>query len=253
MLENSIQLQYAEISFWKKVRYQLFKPTLATEMTVNKWSSMAEFCKTQPDENQYLWLSEYGSMTRRLIEAGMGALNVELVTSQHRLPFKEESSFLQLPQRQWSYIREVIMQITNTPWMCGRTVIPDMTINSGAGQLKLLGKKPLGKVLFDHNKSTRVFIEIAKISKEHFLYPDFIDDHKHPFLWARRSLFNFNKGPILVQEVFLPDCPFQLPVWSVLVVMETLLILCNANGQLVKPINEPVHIFAFKYPAMLWA
>lgn len=190
----------------------MLKPVINSEMPVDKWLSMIEFDQTQPDDSLYLWLSEYGSMTRRLIEAGLGSLRVNVISSQHKVPFKEENLFLCLPQRRWSYIREVLMHVDNSPWVYGRTVIPDTTINGGAGQLKLLGEKPLGKVLFDNNKSSRIFIEVAKISSKHQLYPECVDDVIHPYLWARRSLFNFRSSPLLVQEVFLPDCPLQMPL-----------------------------------------
>ncbi len=190
----------------------MHKPTLTSEMSINQWSSIIEFYQTQPDDNQYLWLSEYGSMTQRLIEAGSGTLEVKVISSQHQLPCKEENIFLQLPQRQWSYIREVMMHVDDIPWMYGRTVIPDKTLCSGAGHLKLLGDRPLGKVLFDNKKSSRAFIEIAKISAKHHLYPNPAHQKRHPHLWARRSLFYFNQNPILVQEVFLPDCPLHMPV-----------------------------------------
>jgi len=189
----------------------LYKSTLTSNMTVNKWLSMAEFHKTQPEDSQYRWLSEYGSMTLHLLQAGLGSLKVSVISSQQRALFKEESLFLDLPQRRWAYVREVMMHVALSPWMYGRTVIPDTTLNSGAGQLKLLGDSPLGKVLFDNKKSTREFIEIAKISPLHHLFPQSVDKEQYPYLWARRSLFSFNGQPVLVQEVFLPDCSLKMP------------------------------------------
>ncbi len=192
-------------------RLPLYKSPLTSDMTINKWLSMTEFRKTQPEETQYQWLSEYGSMTRHLLQAGLGSLKVSVMSSQQGTLFKEESLFLDLPQRRWAFVREVMMHVDLSPWMYGRTVIPDKTLNSGAGQLKLLGDSPLGKVLFDNKKSTREFIEIAKISPHHPLFPQSVDEEQYPYLWARRSLFSFNEEPILVQEVFLPDCPLKIP------------------------------------------
>ncbi|MCP4271672.1 MAG: chorismate lyase [Gammaproteobacteria bacterium] len=189
----------------------MYKSPLTSDMTINKWLSMAEFRKTQPQESQYRWLSEYGSMTLHLLQAGLGSLKVSVMSSQQGALFKEESLFLDLPLRRWAYVREVMMHVDLSPWMYGRTVIPDTTLNGGAGQLKLLGDSPLGKVLFDNKKSTREFIEIAKISAHHHLFPQLVDVEVYPYLWARRSLFSFNEQPILVQEVFLPDCPLKMP------------------------------------------
>lgn len=189
----------------------MYNSNLATEMTPDKWLSMAEFYKTQPEDSLYRWLSEYGSMTLHLLHVGLGQLKVSVISSQKAALFKEESLFLDLPQRRWAYVREVIMHVDNSPWMYGRTIIPEATFNAGAGQLKLLGDSPLGKVLFDNKKSAREFIEIAKISPEHHLFPQSVDGREHPYLWARRSLFSFNTQPILVQEVFLPECPLKMP------------------------------------------
>ena len=100
------------------------------------------------------------------------------------------------------------MHVDNKPWMFGRTIIPAKTLKGTGGQLKLLGDVPLGKVLFSNKLNPRLFIEVAKITKSHFLYPEFIMNGYDKDLWARRSLFHFQKSPLMVQEVFLPGCPF---------------------------------------------
>ena len=184
---------------------------MTSVMPVDQWFSLFEFQQTHPDDNQYLWLSEYGSMTSRLMAAGFGSLKVDVVNSAHQIPVKEEQYFLELRQRKRSYIREVIMHVDNKPWMYGRTVIPTTSLCGSLGQLKLLGNKPLGKVLFEDKSTVRLFIEVAKISKAHHLYSKYINNEHSNYLWARRSLFYFHSFPLLVQEVFLPNCPFQLP------------------------------------------
>ena len=179
-------------------------------MPENRWLSLFEFQQTQPDANQLRWLSEHGSMTRQLIAAGTSAVRVDVIAAKHQRAAKEERLFLDLPQYCWPYIREVTMSRDNNPWMYGRTLIPSKTLNGAGGQLKLLGNKPLGKMLFNKGNSRR-FIEIAKISRAHHLFPEFDGVDKAEYLWARRSLFEFQKQPILVQEVFLPKCPLQIP------------------------------------------
>ena len=173
--------------------------------------SLQEFQQTRPDDGQYLWLSEYGSMTKLLILAGLSPLKVKVGFSAHQMPNAEEQLFLKLGKRRWPYVREVMMYVDNEPWIFGRSIIPDDTLNGSGGRLKLLGNKPLGKVLFDDKSTERLFIEVAKISKAHYLYPQNVDQDASEYLWARRSLFCFHRLPIMVQEVFLPNCPFQLP------------------------------------------
>ena len=180
-------------------------------MPENQWLSMLEFQQTQASETQYLWLAERGSMTRQLMQAGLGRLKVAVLSSAHQMAEKEERLFLNLQQRSWPYIREVIMHVDNEAWMYGRTVIPTAALNGCGGQLRLLGEKPLGQLLFHNKTNARLFIEVAKISKHHYLYPTFMDHLKGQHLWARRSLFQYQNFPLLVQEVFLPNCPLQVP------------------------------------------
>ena len=178
---------------------------------VNKWLSLEEFQQTRPDDGQLLWLSEYGSMTELLMLAGLSPLKVKVEFSAHQIPNPEEQLFLKLAQRRWPFVREVMMYVDNEPWIFGRSIIPNDTINGIGGRLKLLGNKPLGKVLFDDKSTERLFIEVAKISKVHYLYPQNFGPEPPDYLWARRSLFCFRRLPIMVQEVFLPNCPFKLP------------------------------------------
>ncbi len=179
-------------------------------MPENKWQSLFEFQQTLPELKQLSWLSEYGSMTRQLIIAGASGIKVDVIAAKHQRVAKEERLFLDLPQNNWSYVREVNMSIANTIWMYGRSVIPSRALQGAGGQLKMLGDKPLGNMLFSHGNSRRL-IEIAKISEDHHLFPAFEGSDAVKYLWARRSLFEFKKQPILVQEVFLPNCPLQIP------------------------------------------
>ncbi|MCP3674183.1 MAG: chorismate lyase [Gammaproteobacteria bacterium] len=188
----------------------MFKSTTTLVMPENRWLSLFEFQQTQPEVNQLSWLSEQGSMTRQLMMAGANGVKVDVIAAKHQRVAKEERLFLDLPQNTWPYVREVIMSISDKPWMYGRTVIPSRALDSAGGRLKMIGDEPLGKILFSHENSRRL-IEIAKISGTHHLFPVFKGMDAVKYLWARRSLFEFQKQPILVQEVFLPNCPLQIP------------------------------------------
>ncbi len=184
-------------------------------MPTNQWHSLNEFKVFEPNNNQYEWLSEDGSMTAKLRSATDLTVVVNLKSSAHIVPNKEETIFFDMPEAQSVYIREVIMSVGDSDWMFGRTIIPDETLAGEGEQLKLLGTNPLGTILFDPQYSERVLIEVAKISNKHFLYPHSlvknlsVEDELE--LWARRSVFHFFGKPLLVQEVFLPDCPINLP------------------------------------------
>lgn len=179
----------------------------SSEIPLDQWFSLFEFQRIQPDCKQYLWLSEYQSMTKQLTAAAGVPLQVEVLSSINQVPHHEERLFLTIASRKRAYIREVLMYGESSAWMYGRTIIPAATLKNAGAQLKLLGDKPLGKVLFHHNPNARQFIEVARISRQHHLYPQFNFDAEETQLWARRSLFLFEGAPLMVQEVFLPSCP----------------------------------------------
>ena len=184
-------------------------------MPKDQWLSLADIklrlSEADADLLQYQWLAEYGSMTSCLTEAAGEPLDVEVLSSNEQELSAEEKSFLALNNRNKAYVREVIMSIDDSPWLYGRTVVPHETLKGDGEQLKQLGTKPLGQLLFKNNVSSRLFIEVAVITKNHFLYPDLVSNIQQKHLWARRSMFLFNDSPLMVQEVFMPACAFLQP------------------------------------------
>jgi chorismate--pyruvate lyase len=178
-------------------------------MPINQWLSTEEF---QPfaDNNQHCnWLFDTGSMTQRLTVATNKPLVIKLLSSEHQDISKQEQQLLNSQLKATAFVREVIMQVDGQSWMYGRTVIPDETLKGPGGQLKLLGTKSLGSVLFKNKKNLRLSIEVAKINNQHDLFPQLLPEVKKGKtleLWARRSMFLFEDSPLLVQEVFLPSC-----------------------------------------------
>ena len=144
------------------------------------------------------------------------SLTIQVKEARHQPARAEERYFLELPERNWPFVREVLMQVDGRPWLFGRTIVPGETLQHQGRRLKMLKNRPLGEVLFDCEQPSRAFIEVAAINSEHWLYPDdpallSSTDDESRLLWARRSLFYFNGKPLLVQEVFLPSCPFKRP------------------------------------------
>ena len=179
------------------------------EIPLNQWLSTEEFQQFSDDSQHRIWLFDTGSMTQKLTAAGNKPLVVKLIGSGHQTISKQEQKLLNGQVRRNAFVREVIMQVDEQPWMYGRTVIPDETLNGPGGQLKLLGTKSLGSILFRNKKNLRLSIEVAKINHQHDLFPHFLPelkDDKTLELWARRSMFSFESRPLLVQEVFLPSC-----------------------------------------------
>ena len=190
-------------------------------MQENKWFSLADFqqCLTDSNDNPalYLWLADYGSMTSQLKSLTDSDLNVHVLSPDNLVSTESERAFLNLDIDEKPYIREVIMSVEGKSWLYGRTVIPNQTLQGDGEQLMHLGNQPLGKLLFKQEKHCRQFIEVAKITSNHELYPSYdkqLDDfsinklsQKNQPLWARRSMFSFKDCSLMVQEVFLPNCP----------------------------------------------
>jgi chorismate--pyruvate lyase len=187
--------------------------TTKVVMPTDQWITLSDAQKnlanTEAAMVQFQWLSDQGSMTNRLTEAADFPLTVKVISTSEQDIDEQERTFLNITTTK-SYVREVVMSIDNKPWLYGRTVIPQHTLQGEGSEIKLLGDKPLGQLLFKNKLNSRQFIEVASITTNHHLYPHFAMDGGVENLWARRSMFLFNKSPLLVQEVFMPSCPLTI-------------------------------------------
>ena len=77
------------------------------------------------------------------------------------------------------------------PWLIGRTVVPESTLNGPEQMLQQLGTRPLGRYLFSSSTLSR----------------DFIDPGQVGDLWGRRSRLRLSGKPLLLTELFLPASP----------------------------------------------
>lgn len=136
------------------------------------------------------WLLEEDSMTRRF-EQHCHKVTVE--------PFREgfvdaeavaqEAAFLPADARFW--LREVVLLGDGVPWLIGRTVVPESTLQGPEQMLQQLGTRPLGRYLFASSTLSR----------------DFIDPGQVDGLWGRRSRLRLSDKPLLLTELFLPASP----------------------------------------------
>jgi len=78
------------------------------------------------------------------------------------------------------------------PWLVGRTVVPETTLDGPELALQKLGTTPLGRYLFSSSTLTRDFIQIGRSAE----------------LWGRRSRLRLSDKPLLLTELFLPASPF---------------------------------------------
>jgi chorismate--pyruvate lyase len=138
------------------------------------------------------WLMESGSITRRF-EQHCTEVRIEL-KQECFIDYSqlvEDTCYFSSGQRYW--LREVTLFGDKTPWLLGRTVIPEETLSGPEEALLVLGTVPLGRYLFNdnHTRLTRDFIQIG-----------FQDA-----CWARRSLLRLSGKPLLLTEVFLAESP----------------------------------------------
>ena len=136
------------------------------------------------------WLLEEDSMTRRFEQhcdnVSVKLLSEGFVTADEIAP---ELPFLPQEPRYW--LREIILCGDDVPWLAGRTVVPESTLNGPEMMLSQMGTRPLGRYLFSSSTLTR----------------DFIDPGLSAGLWGRRSRLRLSGKPLLLTELFLPAAP----------------------------------------------
>ena len=136
------------------------------------------------------WLLEEDSMTRRF-EQHCQQVTVELIRESFITAdeIATEAEFLPADERFW--LREIVLCGDGEPWLIGRTVVPESTLNGPELMLQNLGTRPLGRYLFASSTLSRDFID-----------PGQVDD-----LWGRRSRLRLSGKPLLLTELFLPASP----------------------------------------------
>ncbi len=136
------------------------------------------------------WLLEEDSMTRRF-ENYCQQVTVELIREEFvsAADVAAEAAFLPDDARFW--LREIVLCGDGEPWLLGRTVVPESTLQGPELMLQQLGTRPLGRYLFSSSTLSRDFI-----------HPGQADN-----LWGRRSRLRLSGKPLLLTELFLPASP----------------------------------------------
>jgi chorismate--pyruvate lyase len=142
------------------------------------------------------WLLDRGSLTRR-IQAYCAAFSVRAVRQGYQCLAGNKMRVL---------CREVTLYCGETPVVYAHSMLPLDSLRGQWRSLRCLGERPLGEVLFSNPRVLRSPLQFRKLHRHHWLYRRACRDLASPpdFLWARRSMFNLNRRPIQVTEVFLP-------------------------------------------------
>lgn len=157
------------------------------------------------------WLVSQGSLTQRLQAISHQGFSVDWLGSHWRKPLLEERRWLNLPQEQLAYQRQVRLLDGDTALVFARTIVPLATFLNNRRRFTTLGNRPLGEMLFNDVAVRRGPIQVAQLRPDSALFCEAsaLDSITSISLWARRSCFYLQGEPLLVNEIFLPS------LWSV--------------------------------------
>ncbi|AXF78121.1 chorismate lyase [Erwinia tracheiphila] len=141
------------------------------------------------------WLMEEDSMTRRF-EQHCEQVTVNVICEEFITAEQAEAEAALLPHASRYWLREILLCGDGVPWLAGRTVVPESTLNGPEQMLQHLGTRPLGHYLFAASTLTRDFIEPGQVGG----------------LWGRRSRLRLSDKPLLLTELFLPPAPLYWPM-----------------------------------------
>ena len=147
-----------------------------------------------------------GSLSRYLQSLCKGQLKISIQSESWSLPFEDERITLGLSSDEKAFVRLSCLQSDNKKLVNARTVIPEQTYTLIKDQLKALGERPLGELLFSNSSGYRSDMKYAKIpfQCEWFKHSQ-LEQNVDEVYWGRQSIFIINDMPLLITEVFLPD------------------------------------------------
>ncbi|MHB1245289.1 MAG: chorismate--pyruvate lyase family protein [Sulfuriferula sp.] len=150
------------------------------------------------------WLTDQGSLTRRIIES-CPRFSVRHLHQYSGRADPDESEMCGLSVKPSALLREVFLYCRETPVVFAHSVLPYSSLRGAWTQLGRLGNRPLGTALFANPCVRRAPLEFKRLDARHPLYRRACAqmDQRPAYLWARRSLFQLRGRRILVTEVFL--------------------------------------------------
>ena len=196
---NHLSIQKAPVTSKHKARYR--EPV---------WKNAKQQTKINKgiDKEYRDWLLDSGSLTAKLLKKSGGEFLVSVLTQSISPILLSERRILNIPNRQWAMIREVVLYGNNTPWVYARTVVPLSTLQGPLRRLHYLGDKPLGEQLFTDPSMERGNMQVAQFASSHIpqeVMSRQLNNQAWDSTWGRRSVFRLSSQPLLVSEVFLPS------------------------------------------------
>jgi chorismate--pyruvate lyase len=154
-------------------------------------------CFDFPSEQSQHWLLEAGSLSR-LLDLHCQELSVDLLHNQIVKTERLNQQEIALLSPEQCLLRKVVLKGDGIPWVLGRTLIPNSSLEKQEHDLKEQGEIPLGLTVFSTNDVKRDALQVGWAETE-----------VGPLL-ARRSRLWMNNKPMLVAELFLPASPVYL-------------------------------------------
>jgi len=154
-----------------------------------------------------VWLTDTGSLTRRLQQSCQQPFSVALLDNQWRRSLPDEALLLRHAFTQLMLQREVHLLDGSQPQIYARTVVPRSTYLAKSQRFDALGNQSLGEMLFNEPSLKRGPLQVACLQPGQFLFEMATKrlPSRPQYLWARRSCFYVGNKNMLVNEVFLPS------------------------------------------------
>lgn len=147
------------------------------------------------------WLTDNASLTGLLIASGRGEFRVQRLFQGWETPLPSERRLLELPQRQLSLVREVVLLLDDNPVVFARSIFPFSSLVGELAHLRRLQSRSLGAILFRHPGMHRHPFELALMPGGSDYLPMLF--RQNPPAWGRRCRFETGGKKLMVSEVFL--------------------------------------------------
>ena len=166
-----------------------------------RWRPVGHYTHATLPPDTRIWLTDNGSLTGQLIASGRGEFTVQRRYQGWETPLPSERRLLDLPPRQLSLVREVVLLLNSDAVVFARSIFPVSSLVGELAHLRRLQSKSLGAILFKHPGMRRHPFELATIPGGSDYLPKSL--HQSGSTWARRCRFEIEGKRLMVSEVFL--------------------------------------------------
>lgn len=133
------------------------------------------------------WLYASGSLTQQLTNLAGGIFTVEPILEKYQRLSFIDSRWMHMPAHHAAWVRESLLYgCEQQPWVKAKSIFPILSLQKKARIFKHIGKKPIGRFLFQR---TTPLCERRVIRLKEG--------------WTRQSCYTWHGCKFIVQETFL--------------------------------------------------